>query len=104
VDDLVDGLILMMNSSESITGPINLGNPGEFKISELADMVLNKIGSNSSILYYPLPQDDPKKRKPDIEEAKLKLSWNPSTDLGQGLELTIKYFKAILGLAENQGA
>ncbi len=91
VDDLINGLISLMNSNES--GPINIGNPKEFTIKELADIVLNKLNSKSKLTYLPLPEDDPLQRKPFIEKAKTKLNWDPKIDLAIGLEKTIKYFK-----------
>ena len=94
VDDLINGLISLMNSNES--GPINIGNPKEFTIKELADIVLNKLNSKSKLTYLPLPEDDPLQRKPFIEKAKTKLNWDPKTDLETGLEKTIKYFKEMM--------
>jgi UDP-glucuronate decarboxylase len=94
VDDLIDGLISLMNSKEC--GPINIGNPNEFTIKELADIVINKLNSKSKLTYLPLPQDDPLQRKPFIEKAKTKLNWNPLINLESGLEKTIKYFKEMI--------
>ena len=94
VDDLVNGLISLMNSSES--GPINIGNPNEFTIKELAQIILTKINSSSKIIYLPLPQDDPLQRNPVIDKAKSKLNWSPKIDLNQGLEATINYFRKII--------
>ena len=91
VDDLIDGLILLMNSNKS--GPINIGNPDEFKIKELAEMILKKLNSNSELIYLPLPEDDPLQRKPVIEKAKHLLDWYPKVKLEKGLENTINYFK-----------
>lgn len=96
VDDLVDGLIKMMNSEEGFTGPVNLGNPGEFTMLELANKVIELTGSNSKIVYLPLPQDDPTQRKPVIDLAKEKLNWQPTIPLEEGLKRTIKYFKETL--------
>lgn len=93
VSDLIDGLIAMMNSDDSITGPINLGNPGEFTIGELATMVLKQTASDAPIEYFPLPVDDPIRRQPDITKAMTLLSWEPKIDLTEGLATTIKYFK-----------
>jgi len=93
VSDLIDGLIAMMKSDESITGPINLGNPGEFTIGELANMVLAQTGSNSTVEYFPLPVDDPIRRQPDITKAKNLLGWEPTIALTDGLATTIEYFK-----------
>ena len=84
VDDLINGLISLMNSTES--GPINIGNPKEFTIKELADIVINKLSSKSKLTHLPLPEDDPLQRKPFIEKAKTKLNWDPKTDLETGLE------------------
>jgi len=95
VDDLIDGLIKLMNSKEDLTGPINLGNPGEFTIKELAEKVITMVGSKSKIIYQPLPQDDPTQRQPDITQAKAELGWNPKITLEQGLKPTIKYFKSL---------
>ncbi|MBO8240491.1 SDR family oxidoreductase [Prochlorococcus marinus XMU1412] len=94
VDDLVNGLISLMNSSE--IGPMNIGNPSEFTIKELAEIILKKINSNSKIIYLPLPQDDPLQRKPIIDKAKDKLDWFPKVNLEVGLENTINYFKKVL--------
>ena len=94
MDDLIDGLISLMNSIEC--GPINIGNPNEFTIKELADIVINKLNSKSKLTYLPLPQDDPLQRKPFIEKAKTKLNWDPKINLESGLEKTIKYFKEMI--------
>ena len=96
VDDLIDALIAMMATDHAVTGPINLGNPGEFTIAELADMVLEQTGANSGIEYLPLPQDDPVRRQPDISKAKDVLGWEPTIPLAEGLAKTITYFKATL--------
>jgi UDP-glucuronate decarboxylase len=94
VDDLVDGMVKMMNNSENFIGPVNLGNPGEFTILELAKKVLKLIPeSKSKIIYQDLPEDDPKQRKPDIKMAKNKLDWEPKIPLEEGLKKTIKYFR-----------
>ena len=93
VSDLIDGLIAMMNSADSITGPINLGNPGEFTIGELANMVIEQTGTQSEIEYFPLPVDDPIRRQPDITKAKNILGWEPTIALADGLATTITYFK-----------
>jgi UDP-glucuronate decarboxylase len=92
VEDLVDGLIRMMESPDAITGPINLGNPGEFTIRELAELVIEMTGSSSKIAHRPLPQDDPKQRKPDISKAHELLGWRPTVQLRDGLTKTIAYF------------
>ena len=94
VSDLVEGFVRMMNSTE--TGPINLGNPSEFTMLELAQLVIELTSSDSKIVHLPLPSDDPNKRKPDISLAKEKLNWEPKVDLREGLLETIKYFKSVL--------
>ena len=91
-DDLIDGLIKMMNSADDFFGPVNIGNPGEFTILQLARMVIELTGSSSQIDFQPLPADDPTQRKPDIELAQEKLSWQPKIALTQGLATTIQYF------------
>ena len=93
VNDLIDGLIAMMNSGDEVIGPINLGNPGEFTIGELATMVIRMTDSKSGIEYLPLPVDDPIRRQPDITRAEVQLDWRPTVPLAEGLELTIKHFK-----------
>ena len=92
-DDLVEGFIRLMNSPDSVVGPINLGNPGEFTMIELAEKVLRLTGSKSKLIHMPLPEDDPKQRRPDISKAKQHLDWEPTVALEQGLERTIAYFK-----------
>jgi len=94
-DDLVQGLIRMMDATDDFTGPVNLGNPDEFKISELADLVLNLTNSKSKIVQRPLPDDDPTRRRPDIRLASERLDWQPTTGLQEGLEKTIEWFRAI---------
>ncbi|MGH8540335.1 MAG: UDP-glucuronic acid decarboxylase family protein [Stenotrophobium sp.] len=96
VDDLVDGLMRLMNTPFEVTGPINLGNPGEFTIRELAELVIQMTGSKSEIVFQPLPQDDPKQRQPDITKARSVLGLEPKTALRQGLEKTIPYFAGIV--------
>lgn len=96
VSDLIDGIIKMMNSNNDITGVINLGNPSEFTMIELAEKVINIINSKSKIVFCPLPVDDPKKRKPDITLAKEKLGWQPKVSLDDGLQKTIDYYKYIV--------
>ncbi len=93
VDDLVAGLLALMETDPTITGPVNLGNPGEFSIKQLAEMVIELTGSASKIIYQPLPQDDPTQRQPDISQARDKLGWEPTVALEQGLPRTIEYFK-----------
>ena len=97
VDDLIDGLIAMMQSPEGVTGPINLGNPGEFTIAELADKVIAMTGTSAGFEYLPLPQDDPIRRQPDISRAKAVLGWEPTITLERGLESTIEYFRSTAG-------
>ena len=96
VDDLIDGFLLMMNTSDSFSGLINLGNPVEFTINQLANKVVKLACSQSEISYLPLPKDDPKQRKPDINLAETKLSWSPKVDLENGLLKTIEYFKKLV--------
>lgn len=96
VSDLVDGFVRMMDSSESLVGPINLGNPNEFTMLELAEMVLAKTGSRSKLKFKALPPDDPKQRQPDISKAKDRLGWRPKVSLDEGLELTIDYFRSVV--------
>ena len=96
VDDLVDGLIRLMNSPPEVAGPFNLGNPGEFSILELAKMVIALTGSKSRIIHQPLPQDDPRQRCPDITLATQILGWSPLVTLEQGLSRTVPYFEAML--------
>jgi UDP-glucuronate decarboxylase len=96
VDDLIDGLIRLMNAPDDVTGPINLGNPGEFTIRELAEKVIAGTNGQSKLIEEPLPEDDPLQRCPDISLAKKALDWSPSIPLEQGLEKTIAYFRGIL--------
>ena len=95
VDDMIDGLVAMMRSSDDITGPINLGNPGEFTIAELAEKVMAMTGTTAGIEYLPLPQDDPIRRQPDITRAAEQLGWRPYVALDDGLRQTIEYFAAL---------
>lgn len=97
VDDLIDGLMRLMSSQDCVTGPINLGNPTEFSIIDLASLVIDMTGSRSRIMHQPLPQDDPRQRKPDISRANELLSWAPTTPLEEGLTRTIDYFEQTLG-------
>ena len=92
VDDMIDAFIKTMNSPDEFTGPVNLGNPVEFSMLELAETVIRLIGSKSAIEYKPLPEDDPKQRRPDIDLARRELNWEPHTDLETGLKKTIEYF------------
>ena len=96
-DDLVRGLIQMMNTDDSITGPINLGNPNEFTIKQLAELVIELTGTKSKIMYQPATQDDPQQRQPVIDKAKAILNWEPTIQLREGLEKTIEYFREIVG-------
>ena len=97
VDDLVDGLVRLMDSGDEVTGPINLGNPTEFSMLELAERVIAATGSRSTLAYEPLPEDDPRQRQPDIKRAKAQLGWEPKVALADGLERTIDYFKSVVG-------
>lgn len=96
VSDMIEAFIRLMESPDNVTGPMNLGNPGEFTIKELAEKVVAMTGSDSKIIYHPLPQDDPKQRQPDITLAKKTLDWEPSIQLEEGLRSTIEYFKSEL--------
>ncbi len=95
-DDLIEAFVRLMNSPDDFTGPVNLGNPGEFTILELAQKVIDMTGSGSKIVFHPLPSDDPKQRRPDITLAKEKLGWEPKIPLSEGLKHTIAYFDALL--------
>jgi UDP-glucuronate decarboxylase len=97
VDDLVDGLMRLMDSSDDVTGPINIGNPNEFTIRQLAELVLEMTGSRSQLEFRPLPSDDPKQRQPNITKAREVLEWAPKTELREGLERTIRHFKGVVG-------
>lgn len=96
IEDLLDGLIKTMENKNDNISPINLGNPNEFTIEELANLIIKKTKSKSKIIYLNLPQDDPTKRQPDISKAKKALNWQPKTELSIGLDKTIEYFKAKL--------
>ena len=98
VDDLIDGMIKMMNSRDGFTGPVNIGNPGEFTMLELAQLVIKLVGSNAKIIYKELPQDDPMQRRPMIDLAEKELGWKPTIDLEEGLRRTIEYFRKQLGI------
>jgi UDP-glucuronate decarboxylase len=95
VDDLIEGLVRMMNAPDDFTGPVNMGNSDEFSILELAQMVIRLTGSRSQIIFEPLPQDDPLQRQPDISLAKERLNWEPTLNLEEGLKRTIEYFRTI---------
>ncbi len=96
VDDLIEVFVRLMASSDDFTGPVNTGNPGEFTIKELAEKVIDLTGSSSTLVYEPLPSDDPIQRKPDISLAKEKLGWDPGIQLTEGLQKTIPYFENLL--------
>ena len=96
VDDLVEGILRFMATDKGFTGPMNLGNPSEYSILEIAEIIINLVGSTSKIIFESLPEDDPKQRQPDITLAKSKIDWEPKTDLKDGLEKTIHYFDQIL--------
>lgn len=98
VDDLVEGIRKVLNLSKSLDSPINLGNPNEFSMIELANKVIAISGSKSKVEFKVLPEDDPKQRKPDIQKAKALLGWQPSVELDNGIEKSINYFKKVLGL------
>ena len=95
VDNLIEGLVLLMNTTDNITGPINIGNPNEFSIKELAVKIINHIDSSSSLVYKNLPENDPLRRQPDISLARKELNWNPVTQIDEGLKYTIDYFSKI---------
>ena len=95
IDDLINAMLLIMDTSDDFTGPINIGNPDEITIQELAEKIIELTNSRSKIVYKPLPEDDPKQRKPDILYAKEKISWEPKTNLMEGLKHTINYFEDI---------
>ena len=97
VDDLIEGMLRLMDTEAGFTGPVNIGNPGEFTMLELAEMVLSLTGSKSKLVFQPLPSDDPRQRQPDITVAKEKLGWEPQVPLRDGLERTIAYFKTVVG-------
>jgi UDP-glucuronate decarboxylase len=96
VDDLIDGMMRLMNTPPEVTGPINIGNPGEFTIRQLAELVIELTGSKSKLIFEPLPSDDPRQRRPDISKAKAVLGWEPKTQLREGLIKAIAYFESIL--------
>jgi len=95
-DDLIDGIVRMMATPDEVVGPVNLGNPSEFTILELAENVVRLTGSASRIVFRPLPQDDPTQRRPDITKARRLLSWHPRVPLAEGLAKTIAYFREVL--------
>jgi UDP-glucuronate decarboxylase len=99
VDDMVEGMVRMMNGGDDFVGPVNLGNPGEYSMLELAETIVRLTGSKSRVEFKPSPMDDPRRRQPDISLAKAKLGWEPAVQLQEGLEKTIAYFREILGYA-----
>jgi UDP-glucuronate decarboxylase len=103
VDDLVDGLVRLMNSEDSVTGPVNIGNPVEFTMLELARQVIEKTKSTEQLEYSELPVDDPKQRQPEISMAREMLGWEPKVSLSDGLEATIAYFRSLLGEPAQRG-
>jgi UDP-glucuronate decarboxylase len=103
VDDLIDGLVRLMASPDSVVGPINIGNPVEFSMLQLAQTVLDLTGSQSKIIHQPLPQDDPRQRQPNIEKAQEKLNWKPAVPLKEGLTKTIAYFEDLIREPEIAG-
>ena len=96
VDDLIDGLVRLMNSPDDLIGPINIGNPQEFTIIDLATAVIDLTGSRSKVVHRPRPEDDPRQRRPDISKAQQMLNWEPHTPLKDGLTKTIAYFEELL--------
>ena len=96
VDDMIDGFIRMMNADDDFTGPVNLGNPHEMTVLELAKAVIDLTGSRSKIVFQPLPADDPRQRRPDITLARERLGWQPGVGLAEGLEKTVRYFEALI--------
>ena len=96
VDDLIEGMVRLMNSRDGFTGPVNIGNPGEFTIKELAEIVIELTGTSSKLVYEPLPSDDPTQRKPLIDLAKKELNWEPHIQLREGLKRTIEYFSKVV--------
>jgi len=96
VDDLIEGFVRLMNSDDDITGPVNIGNPGEFTMLELAEHTLRLTGSKSKLAFKPLPKDDPKQRRPDISKADELLGWAPTVQLEEGLKRTIHYFEGLV--------
>ncbi len=99
VDDLIEGFVALMQSPDHFTGPVNMGNPTEINVHELAELIRSMTGSNSRIIYKSLPMDDPIQRQPDISKANSVLDWKPEISLEEGLEKTITYFKQQLALS-----
>ncbi|WP_246529554.1 UDP-glucuronic acid decarboxylase family protein [Microvirga zambiensis] len=104
VDDLIDGFVRLMNAPDEVTGPVNIGNPGEFTMLELAEIVIDLVNSRSRVVHRPLPVDDPRQRRPDIDVAKRELGWAPRIKLVDGLRLTISYFDELLRASSATGA
>jgi UDP-glucuronate decarboxylase len=96
VDDLIEGMLRLMETGPDFPGPINIGNPGEFTMTELAEVVVRQTGSRSPIVYLPLPADDPRQRRPDISLAREKLGWSPAIALEEGIGRTIAYFRTVV--------
>ncbi|MFZ0139668.1 MAG: NAD-dependent epimerase/dehydratase family protein, partial [Aeromicrobium sp.] len=96
VQDLVSGLIALMDSPPEVTGPINIGNPGDFTMLELAEKVIALVGGDSKVVHQPLPTDDPVRRKPNIDKAQSLLGWSPTVSLDEGLEPTVEYFRGVV--------
>jgi UDP-glucuronate decarboxylase len=103
VDDMVAAFVSLMATDENVIGPINLGNPSEFTMLELAETVIDICNSKSSVVFEPLPSDDPKQRRPDISKAEKLLGWNPKIPLREGLTLTVSYFDRLIGSQPEQG-
>jgi UDP-glucuronate decarboxylase len=102
VDDMIDGIIRLMATADAVTGPINLGNPDEFTMAELASKIVAMTGSSSRIVHRALPQDDPKQRRPDISRANEELGWSPKVGIEEGLARTIGYFESLLKKTDAQ--
>jgi len=100
VDDLIRGLVSLIDTKDDVIGPVNLGNPTEFTMRELADLIKDLTGSRSKIVHRPLPQDDPRQRRPDISEAQRLLGWRPTVPLKEGLNKTIPHFEGLLSQQE----
>jgi UDP-glucuronate decarboxylase len=96
VDDMIDGLMRLMKTADDVTGPINIGNPEEYSVRDLAAITIDLVGSQSRIVRRPLPEDDPRQRQPDISRARALLNWTPRTPLKEGLTRTIAYFEQLL--------
>ncbi len=104
VDDLIEGFVRLMSTASDVTGPVNLGNPGEFTIRQLAELAIEMTGSRSRLTFLPLPQDDPKQRRPDITQANALLGWEPAVPLREGMRQTIAYFDRLLASGNNAAA